>query len=314
MSENDKKEPKRKEDIVQGGSEDDAQAEKTSLEEVEEALSKSIEEWSEFRDGIPCYTLILHGTQIGNDLVDDVYDDLRSDYKPGKLDVIVWSSGGHIDPAFNLALMFRRWGREHLDFIVPRWAKSAATMLVCGGDTIHMTPAAELGPLDPQITEMNPLEKRLEQFSPLHIDATMKLIRDEYESGNKDLADALIGRLQFPLTLGSYKSMMNIGKQYLKRLLTSRMLRGKDELAQSIAEKMVSGYSDHGYCIDVQEAAKLGLNAKELEGQGEDIAWRIHQLTRKKRMLERIKREQEVDERLKNLPDELLDLLPDINS
>jgi hypothetical protein len=118
----------------------------------------------------------------------------------------------------NLAQILRSFGTENLTFIVPRWAKSAATLLVCAGDRILMAPPAELGPLDPVIVEMNPLERRMEQFSPLHIDATLELIREEYKNGNKQLADGLMQRLQFPLTLGSFKKSLDIGKQYLEKL------------------------------------------------------------------------------------------------
>jgi hypothetical protein len=50
-----------------------------------------------------------------------------------------------------------------------------------------LTPVAELGPVDPQITMYNPLEERLEEFSPLDIDSTLDLIRDEFNKGIKTL-------------------------------------------------------------------------------------------------------------------------------
>ena len=107
--------------------------------------------------------------------------------------------------------MFRLFGSEKLTFIIPRWAKSAATLLVCGGDEILMTPVAELGPLDPQITVMNPLENRIEKFSPLHIESTLELIQVEFENGNSELANGLLQRLQFPLTLGRFKKSLELG-------------------------------------------------------------------------------------------------------
>ena len=95
-----------------------------------------------------CFPLLLGQQDIHTELVDRVFDDLRErEYKNGALDVIVASSGGDIDAAYNLALLFRRYGKDKLTFIVPRWAKSAATVLVCAGDDILMAPIAELGPL-----------------------------------------------------------------------------------------------------------------------------------------------------------------------
>ncbi len=174
--------------------------------------------------GAECFPLLLGEANIRNTLVDRVFDDLRAGKYSGKsLDVVIDSGGGDIDAAYNLALLFRRYGSEKLTFIIPRWAKSAATLLICAGDEILMTPVAELGPLDPQITEMNPLEQRVERFSPLHIESTLQLIRDEFANGNSQLADGLMQRLQFPLTLGSFKKSLDVGREYVEKLLSSRM-------------------------------------------------------------------------------------------
>ena len=202
-----------------------------------------------------CYLLLVGDSEITATLVDKVFDDLREgDYGGRKLDVIVHSSGGSIDDAYKLARLFRRYGKDRLTFVIPRWVKSAATLLICAGDEILMTPVAELGPLDPQITQMNPFEQRLEKFSPLHIQSTLQLIRDEFESGAKDLANGMLQRLQFPLTLGSFKKLLDLGKDYLENLLTSRMLIGNENQVQSITDALTTGYADHSWCITIEEA------------------------------------------------------------
>lgn len=279
-----------------------------------EEVATAIKEWCDLRKGIPCYPLFIGPPSIGNNLVNDIFEELRSDYsqEDGKLDVIIHSSGGDIDAAYNLSQLLRRYGTEHLDFIVPRWAKSAATMLVCSGDKILMSPIAELGPLDPQITEMNPFEGRLERFSPLHIGSAIDLIREEYREGNEKLAEGLLGRLQFPMTLGSYRSMINIGKEYLTKLLSTRMLKGKPARVKKIAEKLTSGYVDHGYCIDVTEAQALGLVAEELTGKQLDVSWKIFKLFEEMREIEKQEKQQQITDQLKELPPEILDRLPEI--
>lgn len=301
--------PKPKETIQEKVS--NKKAGKRTIESIEKEIKEQLDRWCNLRDGTPCYPLIVPNVNISNQLVDDVFDELRSrNYKKGRLDVIVDSGGGDIHPAHNLALLFRRWGVEQLEFIVPRWAKSAATLLVCGGDKILMSPVAELGPLDPQITAMNILENRIEKFSPLNIDATLELLRDEFENGNEDLAKTLVERLQFPLTLGSYKSSMKISIDYIKMLISSRMYKGDEERAEKIGKKLSHGYVDHGYCIDVGEAQKIGLNVVELDGDLLDVVWSIHKLTREKQALEKAEKQKKLREQLKNLQPELLDMLP----
>ena len=274
--------------------------------EIEDARKKLIETRSS-----ECFLLLLGGANIQSSLVDRVYDELRNgEYSRKTLDVIVDSGGGDIDAAYNLALLFRRYGEEKLTFIIPRWAKSAATLLICAGDEILMTPVAELGPLDPQITVMNPLEKRVERFSPLHIESTLQLIRDEFANGNPRLADGLMQRLQFPLTLGSFKKSLDVGREYVEKLLSSRMLKGRDDKAKKIGEVLTTGYADHGRCITIGETQELGVSAREIEGDALDIVWEIHKLNKEKENLILQKEQVKLKDQLKNLPPELLEALP----
>jgi Serine dehydrogenase proteinase len=178
-------------------------------------------------------------------------------------------------------LLFREFAPEKLHFIIPRWAKCAATLLACSGDEILMTPPAELGPLDPQITEMNPLEKRMEQFSPLHIESTLELIREEFANGHEKLATGLLNRLQFPLTLALY-----ISKQYMLELLSTRMLKDDNKKAKEISERLTTGFVDHSYCIKIGEVLKIGLKASSLTGEQLNIVWDIHKLHKKRGELE----------------------------
>lgn len=66
-----------------------------------------------------CFPLLLSQQDIHAELVDRVFDDLtKRQCRSGSLDVIVASSGGDIDAAYNLALLFRRFGKEKLTFII----------------------------------------------------------------------------------------------------------------------------------------------------------------------------------------------------
>jgi len=285
---------------------------KKEISHLEKQIQQKLARLQEITENCPCFPFL--DVDITGSVVDDVFDELRTKYKEcgGRLSVIVDSSGGNIDAAYNLAMLFRKYGRDRLTFIVPRWAKSAATLLVCAGDSILMTPVAELGPVDPQITQFNPLESRLEQFSPLHIESTLDMIRQEYESGSEKLAKALMERLQFPLTLGSFRKSLEIGEQYLINLLETRMLTGNKRQVepQEVAKRLTHGYADHGFCINLEEARSIGLNVQELEGEQLDIVWEVHRLNNQKRQLQSRIRSEEIADMIKNLPPEHLDKLP----
>jgi hypothetical protein len=277
--------------------------------ELGELIEQKLKSYQETSNGCLCFPFI--GVEITRSVVDDIFQDLRTKYKEcnGRLNVIVDSGGGDIDAAYNLSMLFRKYGTNELNFIIPRWAKSAATLLICSGDKIFMSPVAELGPLDPQITQLNPLEKRLEQFSPLHIESTLDMIRQEFENGSEKLAKVLMERLQFPLTLGGFIKSHEISEQYLIKLLESRMFAGGKRTGDSkaIATRLTRGYADHGFCINFDEVKTLGLNVFELEGEVLDIVWEIRKLNQERQNLRDKVREQEVLEMIKNLPPGLLD-------
>lgn len=276
------------------------------IKQLQSRIKELVKELEQKR-GQRCFLL---EASILPSLVDEVYTELRKGYKTldGKLDVIINSPGGDIDAAYNLAGLFQRYGHQKLTFIIPRWAKSAATLLACAGDEVLMTPVAELGPLDPQITQINPIEERFEQFSPLHIQTTLEMIRDEYNSGNKDLAEGLLKRLQFPLTLGSFVKAPEIAKQYLVRLLKERMGKtGKlGATAEEVAECLTKNYADHGFCINITEAKKIGLNAQELNEELLNIVWDLYNLLQQVDEFKREQREEEIMKTIGKLPPEIL--------
>lgn len=257
------------------------------LEIVEEEQRKALDRLSGLFGGAVCYPF-FRDTAIGPDTVDEVYDALRRTTCAGRLVVLVDSAGGDLHAAYNLALLFRQYGRDDLTVIVPRWAKSAATLVSCSGDRLLMTPVSELGPLDPQIMSSGALDKQFGPVSPLHIESTLELIRNEFSTGSERLAEALTQRLQFPLTLGAFKRSLETGQEYLRRLLVTRMLKGcaEDEVAR-IAHNFTVGYTDHGSFIGIGELEELGLVVEALEGERLSTVWEIHLLNRKRRELER---------------------------
>jgi hypothetical protein len=257
-------------------------------EEIKEKICDVLGKLQELR-GREVLPLFLTN-EISPGTVDDVFETVRERYKlsavPKRLDVILESSGGSIDAAYNIGLLLRKYAPDELNIIVPRWAKSAATVLACAGDKIEMTPVAELGPVDPQIRMLIAIERRTEQFSPLDIESTLQLIRDEFKDGHQELAQGLLERLQFPLTLGGIKKSLDVGEQYITYLLTSRMFNGEADKAKQIAYRLVHGYSTHAFCIDCDEAKSIGLRAELLADEYIDCVWSVHKLVREQHALQ----------------------------
>ncbi len=97
---------------------------------------------------IPGQLLMIDaGDKIGFETATEIVD--GSD-----LDVLIHSPGGYAEAAESLVQQLRA-KYTHIRFIVPSFAKSAATMFVMSGNEILMDRDAELGPIDPQMRTQN---------------------------------------------------------------------------------------------------------------------------------------------------------------
>lgn len=77
-----------------------------------------------------------------SDLIEKINDD--------KIDILIHSPGGSAEATEQLVSMLRENFKD-IRFIIPRMAKSAATMLALSGNKILMDDRSELGPTDPQV-------------------------------------------------------------------------------------------------------------------------------------------------------------------
>jgi hypothetical protein len=190
------------------------------------------------------------------------------------LDVIIDSVGGDADAAYHIAKILHRKFTGKITFIIPRYAKSAATLLVCGGDSIIMGPTSELGPLDPQIRQDNN-----EYISAKSVQATLELIKKSIKTDIK-LASIIASRIN-PLVLGQYESTLKIAQEYQKELLYLRMFK-KDKasdvkVVNSIVGKFAEGYTHHSRIIDYEEAKECcKLKVEVFNNKDWDIIWRLY--------------------------------------
>jgi hypothetical protein len=210
-----------------------------------------------------------------------------------KLEVLINSSGGHAEYAFQIAKLFRRRCKQ-LNIIVPIAAKSAATLVCLAADNIFMGERAELGPLDVQITD--PVEKGLRTFSPLEEFKSMEYLKeysidilDYYalalvERSGMSLKEAFheamptVSSLMAPLynkidpsKIGHYRQSLAVAEEYAKRLLRL----GRSPHAEKVAEALVWKYPSHDFIIDRIEAREMGLPVVNLSEAEDDQFYEI---------------------------------------
>jgi hypothetical protein len=224
------------------------------------------------------------------DIVSDIvnspqFEAERKKYpNPNDIDIIIDSPGGDADSAYHIAKIFNNRFRGTISYIIPRFAKSAATLLVCGGDKIVMGETSELGPLDPQIQQDDG-----SYISAKAVKATLDLIKEHLANDDKnglELATILTSRLN-PLVLGQYASSLQIAQEYQKELLLLRMF-DDERTVNGIVKKFAEGYTHHSRVIGCEEAKKIFGDNLEIwtnEDQTWQAVWQFYELNRHMRDL-----------------------------
>jgi hypothetical protein len=193
--------------------------------------------------------LILHdqGRMIKSD-ADHIYRAATAfcDKKP--LLLVLYSAGGVIDSAYLIGKLCRECAHEKFVVVVPRQAKSAATLICCAADEIHMGSLSELGPIDPQIGQLPALclKSAVEHIADLISD---------YPHAADMFAKYLHLSLD-PIHLGYYERVAESAAQYAERLLKTHEGNLKKPPAH-ISKELVYSYKDHGFVIDKSEAVEI---------------------------------------------------------
>ncbi|MCJ7588693.1 MAG: hypothetical protein MUQ00_12450 [Candidatus Aminicenantes bacterium] len=162
--------------------------------------------------------------------------------------LILHSIGGLVEPAYLIGKLLYEYSGGKLEIVVPRRAKSAATLLCCAANHIHMGSLSELGPIDPQF----------EGLPALGLKSSIQHIAElvaEYPHAT-DLFSKYMSQSIPPIYLGYYERVAESAVQYAERLLSPHAV----ELAQSpekIAKNLVYSYKDHSFVIDKQEARSI---------------------------------------------------------
>lgn len=171
-----------------------------------------------------------------------------------KIAMFLTSPGGSIEPAYLISKICKSQSKNNFIVVVPRKAKSAATLISLGASEIHMGMLSELGPIDPQIGDLpalsmsNALEKIAEMSA-------------KYPNASDMFAQYLNNNLNLRL-LGYFERINESAVQYAERLLENASSRGGPTDVKQIADHFVNHYKNHAFVIDFEEAQKILGDAK----------------------------------------------------
>lgn len=179
---------------------------------------------------------------------DNIYSAATQFEQRKSLLLVLYSSGGDVGSAYLIGKLCREYTDESFVVVVPRGAKSAATLLCCAADEIHMGSLSELGPIDPQI----------EGLPALGLRSAVENIADLVKN-HPHAADMFAKYLHLslrPIHLGHYERVAESATQYAERLLRIH----EENLGRpphQIAHDLVYAYKDHAFVIDKSEAAEI---------------------------------------------------------
>lgn len=193
--------------------------------------------------------LIIYDTQamLRTD-ADSIYQAISLFKERKPIALFIHSVGGQVEPAYLISKLCREHSQSRFISIVPRKAKSAATLICCGSDEIHMGSLTELGPIDPQIQEQPALglKNAVQHLAEL---------ASQYPSASEMFAKYLSSSLDL-ISLGYYERIAESAAQYAERLLAPHSATLVKTPAE-IAQVLVYGYKDHEFVIDRSEAESI---------------------------------------------------------
>lgn len=204
------------------------------------------------------------------DLTDkDGFEQVINGLNTDKVDILLHSPGGSAEATESIVKIIRN-KIKNVRFIITGVAKSAATMLALSGDSILMTKAAEVGPIDPQIRvrdRFSPAGSIIEQF-----EEASKQIKK-----NPEILPAWIPVLQeyAPCLLVDCANYIELSETLVKTWMQKYMFSENNSPQNQVKIDEIAKYLtnekknlSHARRIGYEELKEVGVKVELAENQG----------------------------------------------
>lgn len=202
---------------------------------------------------IPCFDkyniiVLYDDSELVKGDADNIYNAVTQFKEKKPLLLVLYSNGGSAASAYLIGKLCREYSSDVFVASIPRFAKSAATLITCAANEIHMGSLSELGPIDPQIKGLPALGLK---NSIEHIAELVKTYPESSDMFSKYLQNNLT-----LINLGYYERVAESAAQYAEKLLETHS-ENLPRSAKEIAMELVYKYKDHGFVIDRSEAINI---------------------------------------------------------
>jgi hypothetical protein len=195
---------------------------------------------------------------------------------PRRVFLFIKSDGGQGTAALRMTNILRHWADE-VTALVPLEAASAATMLALGADEIQIGPLGYLSAVDTSIRHaLSPVDHINDRVSVSH-DELVRVVRLWREQGDQEQGNPW-GKLYdyvHPLVIGAVDRASSLSIKLCTEILSYHF--EDHERAAQIARALNSEYPAHGYPITLREAQRIGLPAKPLAPDVEELLIQLAQ-------------------------------------
>ncbi|MDQ0027006.1 hypothetical protein J2X90_004833 [Variovorax paradoxus] len=187
--------------------------------------------------------------------------------------LVLATPGGDPHAGFRIARALQH-SYEHFDALVPRYCKSAGTLIVIGARKLYLDDMSELGPLDAQVKKGDELMGRnsgldiiqavnymqnqtMIAFSQYLLEFTQRLglstkVASEISSRlTSGLFEPIAGQID-PMRLAEMQRALDIAFEYGRRLAEK-----SNNLRANGLRDLIVGYPSHGFVIDRKEAKRI---------------------------------------------------------
>jgi hypothetical protein len=199
--------------------------------------------------------------------------------------LFIKSDGGEGTAALRMTNILRHWA-DQLTALVPLEAASAATMLALGADEIQIGPLGYLSAVDTSIRHaLSPIDHLNDRVSVSH-DELVRVVRLWSEHGPGRVAESDSARegnpwaklydYVHPLVIGSVDRASSLSIKLCTEILSYHF--DDQQAAAEIARALNSDYPAHGYPITLREAQRIGLPAKPLAPEVDELLIRLGQI------------------------------------
>lgn len=194
-----------------------------------------------------------------------------------KVSLFLKSDGGTGTASLRIVHLLRQYAK-HVSALVPLNCMSAATMIALGADEVLMGPLAYLSAVDTSLThDLSPIDINNSRVSVSLNELTriINLWRSETKDENANPYASIFNHVH-PLVIGAVDRSSSLSIRICKEILSYHMHEKKK--MEKISQALNSDYPSHSYPITLKEAQRIGLDARELTPEINNLLLELNEI------------------------------------